>query len=238
MFRNRGLQRILFTVILILSLAPPAFAAAEVQKALSTVGAPLSTKTVSFGSNVTGGNRVVCVAVFGASEPDLADLSCSDATNGTYTDDVVNSDAFTTTFIASKCGVTGGFTDVTFTNTGTTGNGYVSVYEVSGTGCSTAQTGSQDNTSDTNHECASSGLSGTGAAFCGCQLGTGNAPAAAGSWTEYASGDDSRFFQYQYGTLSSDQGPFTTTAADSGAAAMVFYPDEGNGARLLLGVGE
>ena len=219
-------------------------AAAVVQTKVSASVVSLSSTptNLAFDAPVTGGNAVVVIVAVGSTASTIA---ASDATNGTYDVTVSADDGAEMSATRSKRNLTGGFSTVSVTSS-VTGNGVVFMFEVSGLDTGAApSTGSIENGSgSTSHVSSASGLSGTGFSVCGAMLNTIVATEGTG-WTPLASPSTARFCQYRTGTVSNNDGPFTTASGTGSIAVMAVFAEAagvGGGSkpprsRSTLGVG-
>jgi hypothetical protein len=219
-------------------------AAAIVQSAQNeSCGTPC---TVTFGGNVTTGNAVIVRAVcINNCVSDV--MAASDATNGAYTKHVelMNGTGSRTSAILSKRNVTGGFTVVTVTSTGGASQAVLAwANEVSGLSTAgTVLTDSKESATATSKNCSTSGLTGSGFSACVASSGDNNPNNTPGTgWTESSSDALFAFAQHRVTAVSSDLGPWTSSANANATAVQAMFPEAASagGCRAalnLLGVG-
>lgn len=221
-------------VALVIWQKPILAAAVEVQhKACGFTAAMSTTVNCSFDTNVTGTNRVVAGMSMWVGNGGVTSFAVSDATNGTYTDDVNNIISGNVgAQISSKPNLTGGFTQVTIACVGGACNAgwYTDLWEVSGTdNALMVLTGTRAEGLGTSHQCADTGVSGTGFIVCvgpfyDNVFASADAGAKTGitSWTNH-SFDGFTFAQRRISTFSTEVGAFTTANSVRFYAALALY---------------
>jgi hypothetical protein len=193
----------------------------------------------SFDAPTAAGNAVIVCVAQGATGGS-ATIAVSDATNGTYANDVLRNNAGNSRTAAIRSFRNAASISTVTVTPATSGTGVIFLREVSGldNGAS-VQTDNQVNTNTTDMRSGATGLSGTGFGVTCAQKNAGNSNTEGGAWTELTTTNLSRYSQHQIGTLATDDGPWTSGVStdDSDAVMALFAEAATAGGGCLLGGG-
>lgn len=193
----------------------------------SGVGSASGTSNVNVAA-LTPGNAVI-VMVEMMNGTNISGTTVSHSGDGNYTQRKVTAPTTLGSIIFDKFNVSGGQTVVTITPDAAMTSYRYAVFEVSGLDSGgTIQTDDVLNSAVSSHICASPGMSGTGFAVSGGVFSVAQISTEGSGWTRYTppgATSAGGFIQARVGTLSSNQGPYTTGASTNSQCAMAFYPE-------------
>lgn len=177
---------------------------------------------------VTAGNSLVVII----SQGQTATFSVSDNLNGAYTEAIQHTSDGKTVGIFYRHNCAGGSITIS-ANSDQSGNGQAITFEINGIAGAPVDD-FKDNVSTISHVSSQTALSGAGFGICSICQAIDVAHTAGSGWTARDGTAEFAWAQRRTGTMTSNQGDFTTDSATNSVAAMAIFSNTPTGGYLLV----
>ena len=187
----------------------------------------------NFATNVTAGNTVIALVSVGTTG--VTFTVTGNSGGEAFTSSVSRNDVHGSIGCFYVHGSVGGYTGVKVAVNSGTPFGVLSTYEISGLQNTLTTTGTNSNSSVTNHLASSTQISGTGFFGVSAMHSVGGNITNAAGWVENYITSISRLTEHYMGSLTNTQGPWTINSSQSSIGDLCFFPEATAGGVALRG---